>query len=133
MKKKWIAHLIVQLLLLILACGTAGFTALVALGVVGGTSLGVAPQQAFGLVGGLICPAPERLEYTDIRRSYHRPGESEPRVECVSPDGKRRDVTGQAIATVLGVSAVVSFLLVFMVIYLPLGLLGLFVVSKIKK
>ena len=70
-----------------------------------------------------------RLEY----RSYNRPGESEPHVKCVSPDRKRPNVTGQAIATVMGLTAALSFLLILALMYLPLGALALVGVAIIMR
>ena len=103
-------HLLVQAVILFFAVSVAGFAALVIMGAAGGVAVGVAPEQTFGMFEQYICPAPEKLAYESIRRSYHRPGESEPHVYCVSTDGKERDVTGEAILITLGLFAGGAFL-----------------------
>ncbi len=95
----------------VIALMTAGIAA----GLFGGLSMALAPQKTFGLVSGLVCPEGTRLEYFQVKRGYHQPGESEPHVTCVGEDGARKDVTLKAIGTVLGG----IFILVFMLVFIP--------------
>ena len=104
---------------LVLAAGIAGFIALILFGMIGGVAMGVAPQATFGLAAPLLCPAGSAMEYHSVVRSYHRPGESEPHLECVATNGERNDVLGNAIVLVLaGV-----FVAVFLTVLLPLAVL----------
>jgi hypothetical protein len=105
--------------LLALAACIAGFLALVLFGAVGGVAMAAAPQTTFGLTAPLLCTDGGTLEYHEVKRSYHRPGESEPHLECVQPDGKREDVIGKALVVVLaGVWSII-----FLVAFLPLALI----------
>ena len=112
-------HLLVQLGVLIAIGAMAGFFALLAMGGIGGTAMGVAPEYSFGRVKGIVCPE-GTLEYFSVERSYHQPGESEPHLECVDQDGSREDVLIPAILSVL----VGTFLVVFLIIFLPGFILG---------
>lgn len=113
--------LLIQLLALAAVCGAATFLALVSFGALGGVSMAVAPRPVFQLVEGVVCPAGSSIDYYEQRYSYHRPGESEPHVECVAPDGSRTDVTFKAIGAVLAG----SFLVCFLPVALPGALLAL--------
>jgi hypothetical protein len=113
--------LLIQLIGFLVVCGCAGFFALIGFGIIGGVSMGVMPNPTFKLVEGVICPEGSTLEYYEKTYSYHEPGEVEPHVECVAPNGERSDVTLPAIGIVLGG----SFLLCLLPICVPGGLLVL--------
>lgn len=113
--------LLVQLLGLLVVCGCAGFFSLTTFGALGGVSMGVSPEPTFKLVEGVVCPEGSTVEYYEKHYSYHEPGEAEPHVECISTNGDRSDVTLPAIGVVLGG----SFLLCFLPICIPGGLLAL--------
>jgi len=117
-------HLLAQIVAITLACSVGGFIALVSFGAIGGTAIGVAPQFAFGLVEGYVCPEESRLAISSIRRSYHRPGEAEPVVECVAPDGTRQDVVGQSIVAVLALAFLIVFVPTIVVIGVPLAVIA---------
>ncbi len=87
--------------------------------------MGIAPAQTFALTQGIVCPSGE-LEYSSIRRSYHKPGESEPHIECVSPDGGHRDVFFPAVVTILGIAFLGVLIPVFVIGALVVGLLQRF-------
>lgn len=108
--KRFFAHLLVQLGVLVAVGAMAGFGALTAMGGIGGVAIGVAPEFAFGLVADFVCPE-GTLDYYAEQRSYHSPGESQPHVECVSDDGLKEDVLVQAIVAVLGATFLGSFLI----------------------
>ena len=115
MGKRFVGHLLVQLVVVAVVGVMAGLCALVMMGAIGGTAMGVAPEFSFGLVADLVCPE-GTLEYYSVQRSYHEPGESEPHVECVSEEGEREDVLLPAISAVLGL----TFAAVFVIAFLPM-------------
>ena len=111
-----------QLGAILLAGGLAGFASLILGGALGGVAMGVAPEPTFRLTEGLLCADDARLEYFSIRRSYHRPGESEPHVECVAADGTRQDVLLKAILVVLLIAFAAAFTSVFVILLIPFSL-----------
>jgi hypothetical protein len=117
--KRAVTHLLVQIGVLIVVGVLSGFIALISIGVIGGTAMGVIPEFTFGLVEDYVCPG-ARLEYSSVQRSYHQPGESEPIVECVDEQGGREEALLPAITAVL----VGTFLIVFLAIFLPGVILG---------
>jgi hypothetical protein len=123
-------HLIVQLVLALVVAGVAGFTALILSGALGGVAMGVAPEPTFGLVAGVICPQGSSLRFYSVTRSFHRPGESEPHLECVGPGDENKDVLLQGILAVLGLSFAATFVTVFVPIHVPLSLLAFFATNK---
>lgn len=92
--------------------------------------MGVAPEATFGLVEDVICADGTSLNYYEVKRSYHEPGESEPHVECVGEDGKSEDVLLRAVLVVLGLSFAGVFLVVFVPLFIPLGFIGLVLTRK---
>jgi hypothetical protein len=76
-------------------------------------------------LGSYICPEGTEVNYYSVRYSYHEPGESEPHVECVRPDGSVQDVTMRALATTVGGSFVGGFLICCIPISLGALLLAL--------
>lgn len=126
MGKRFVAHLLVQVLVAVVAGATTGFSALVLTGGIGGVAMGVAPELSFGLVAGVVCPAGS-LEYTAVQRSYHQPGESEPHLECVGQDGETEDVLLPAILAVLGLTFAAASVVTFLPVWVPLALVGWFV------
>jgi len=66
--------------------------------------MGVAPRQTSAVAAPLLCRDGSQLATSEVRRSYHRPGESEPHLECIASDGTRRDVLFPAIGAVLGLA-----------------------------
>lgn len=126
MGKRFAGHLLVQVLVVVVAGATTGFTALALAGGIGGVAMGVAPEFSFGLVAGVVCPA-GRLEYTAVQRSYHQPGESEPHLECVGQDGGREGVLLPAILAVLGLTFAAASVVTFLPVWAPLALVGWFV------
>ncbi len=123
MNKEGAARLSIQLGALSAAAMAAGLTALILMGAIGGVALGVAPEFTLGLAAPLICPQGTTLDYYAVQRSYHRPGESEPHVECVSADGTRQDALLKAIAVVLGLTFLIAFVPIFLAMAIP-GLFG---------
>jgi hypothetical protein len=119
--------LVAELLALLLACGLAVFPALTLGGALGGVAMGVAPEPAFGLTEGVLCEEDARLEYFSVRRSYHRPGESEPHLECVAPDGTRQDVLPEAILVIVSGAIVAVFAGSFVILAIPFSLAAWFV------
>jgi hypothetical protein len=111
-------------------CPTAVFTALILLGGIGGTALGVAPDFSFGVVRNLICPNGE-LQYEELRRSYHTPGEREPNLVCISDDGLEKDVILQGVLTVLGATFILVFAISLIILFVPLSIIALVVTGKI--
>jgi hypothetical protein len=95
----------------------AGIVAVVAAAILGGPTLGLAPQFSVDLVAPLICPGGGRLQYMAFHQSYQRPGESTPHVECWASDGTHRDDTVQAIFTFFGAVAAVVFVPVFLITF----------------
>src|ERR1700687_4884989 len=87
----------------------AGIVAVVAAAILGGPTLGLAPQFSVGLVAPLICPSGGRVQYTALHQSYQRPGQSTPPVECWAADGTHHDITIQSIFTFFGAVAAVVF------------------------
>jgi len=130
MIKRFLIHLIVQLGVLIAVGGMAGFTAIILMGGIGGTAMGVAPEFTFGMVKNIVCPE-GTLEYYSQKRSYHEPGESEPHVECVSDDGVQEDVLLPAILGVLGATFLVAFGVVFLLVFIPLAIVAFIVTRKV--
>lgn len=103
----------IQVIVIIIVGSIAGCTALTAMGAVGGVGIGVAPEFSFGLVKGVVCPE-GTLEYYSVQRSYHRPGESEPHLECVNTAGDKADVLLQGIVALLGLTFVATFAIIFL-------------------
>jgi hypothetical protein len=130
MIKRISIHLLVQLGVLLFVGIIAGFTALISFGAIGGVAMGVAPESTFGLVAGVVCPEGTSLKYFDVKRSYHRPGESEPHVECVGENGGIEDALLEAILVVLGLTFAGVFLVVFVPLFIPLGITGLVLTRK---
>lgn len=130
MIKRFSIHLIVQLGVLIAVGAMAGFTAIILMGGIGGTAMGIAPEFIFGMVGDIVCPE-GTLEYYSQQRSYHEPGESEPHVECVSDNGVHEDVLIPAIFGVLGVTFLAAFSVVFLPVFIPLAIVAFIVTSKL--
>jgi hypothetical protein len=126
-------HLLALLVALFGACGIAGFAALTLGGAVGGVVIGVAPERVLTLAEGLICPEGTSLEFSSVRRSYHRPGESEPHVECVGQDGSRQDALAKAILVVIVGAFATVFLAAFVAAAIPLSLAAFFVARAIAK
>lgn len=104
---------------LIGACGLSAFIALISFGVVAGLSVALAPEASFKLVAPLACPN-GTLDYQEYQASYNRPGESQFKVDCVSADGTRNDITWQT----LGYVTALSYLACFVPLCIPLGLVG---------
>lgn len=129
MVKRLSIHLLVQLALVLVIGGMAGFCALIAMGGIGGTAMGVAPQFAFGLVAPVVCPEGTLDVYAE-QKSYHQPGESEPHVECVRTDGSRKDVLIPAIGAVLGLTLGIAFLVFFVPVFVPLAVLAWILTRK---
>jgi hypothetical protein len=119
-------YLLAQVVALSIACSAAVFVGVPSAGFLGGTAIGAAPEFAFGSVERFICPD-GTLEFTSIRRSYHRPGEFEPHLACVGADGDRVDVLFRGILSVLGVAFLVAFVPVLLFVGTPLALLAHFV------
>lgn len=128
---KVVSHLIVQLALVAVVAAAAALMALILAGALGGVAIGVAPQATFGLVKGVLCLPGTELRYSSVQRSYHQPGESEPQLECVWPDGRSQDVLLRGIVAVLGLAFLSSFAAVFVPVFVPLSLLGFIVTHKI--
>ena len=101
-------------------------------GALGGVAMGVAPERTFRLTEGLLCADDARLEYFSIRRSYHRPGEGEPHVECVAVDGTRQDVLLKAILVVLLMAFTAVFVSAFLALLIPFSLAAYFAGRDIK-
>lgn len=116
-----------------LACLAAGFIALISSGAIGGSAMGLAPQVTFDLVGPVLCQPGETLEFSSIRRSYHQPGESEPHLECVDDAGLRRDVLVGGILSVLGAVFLVTWLVAFLLIAIPLVIVALLLLRWFKR
>jgi hypothetical protein len=131
-KKRLILHFIVQVVLFMIICSTAVFNALILMGGIGGTALSVVPEFSFGVVGNLICPDGE-LEYYEIRRSYHTPGEREPNLVCTSEDGLEKDVILQGILAVLGATFILVFAITFIPIFFPLSITALVITQKFTR
>ncbi|OGO09969.1 MAG: hypothetical protein A2Y93_10355 [Chloroflexi bacterium RBG_13_68_17] len=66
--------------------------------------MGVAPRQTSAVAAPLLCRDGSQLATSEVRRSYHRPGESEPHLECIASDGTRRNGLLPAIGAVLGLA-----------------------------
>jgi ABC-type antimicrobial peptide transport system permease subunit len=126
-------HLLVQLGVIVLVGAIAGFVALILFGAIGGVAIGVAPDTTFGLVERFVCSEGSSLNYYDIQRSYHEPGESEPHVECVGENEESEDVLLEAILVVMGLSFAGVFLAVFVPGAIPLAVIGLFLTEKIMR
>jgi len=124
MGRRFRFHLLAQVLAWTIACSMAGIVGLIGSGAIGGIAMGVAPEFAFGLVEGYVCPEGSSLSYTSVRRSYHRPGESEPVIECVAPDGTRQDVVGRSILAVLALSLLAVFVPSLLIIGVPLAIVA---------
>lgn len=130
MGKRLVSHLLVQLVVVAVVGATAGLCALVSMGGIGGTAMGVAPEFSFGLVADMVCPE-GTLEYYSVQRSYHEPGESEPHVECVGEDGEREDVLFPAVLAVLGLTFAGGFVIAFLPAWVVLALVGWFVTRRV--
>ncbi len=132
MGKRFIIHLGVQLLIVIVVAVFTGFGALILAGGIGGVAMAVAPGFTFGLVADAVCPE-GTLEYYSVQRGYHEPGESEPHVECVSEDGQRENVLLPAIAAVMGLTFAAVFVVIFLLVWIPLALVGWLVTREVMK
>ena len=132
MVKRLSIHLVVQIGVLVVIGAMAGFCALISMGGIGGTAMGVAPEFSFGLVEAIVCPEGTLDVYSE-QQSYHRPGESEPHVECVSADGSREDVLIPAILAVLGSTFAIAFVVFFVPVFLPLAVLAWILTRKTIK
>jgi len=133
MVKKHSIHLLVQVGVLLIIGAFAGFTALTLFGAIGGVAMGVAPEPTFGLVEDIVCPEGFNINYYEVKRSYHEPGESEPHVECIKEDGQSEDVLLKAILIVLGLTFIGVFLIVFIPIFFPVAIIGYFITRKVIK
>ncbi len=122
MKGRFSNTLIFQILALVVVGSAAGFLAIVLFGAIGGVAVAVTPEFSFGLVKDVICPDGE-LEYYAVQRSYHEPGESEPHLECVENNEVHTNVLLPGIGSVLGL----SFLAVFLLVFCPGALIALIV------
>lgn len=116
------------ILALALAAASA-FLALISGGAVGGVAMGVAPEPTFGLVQPLICSGGE-LNFYSVKRSFHEPGEAEPHLECLSPEGESRDVLLAGIAAVLGGSFLAIFAGTFLTLFVPVALVAAFLLRR---
>ncbi len=132
MNKRFLSHLLVQLLVVVFVGAITGFNALILMGGVGGVAMGVAPEFSFGLVADVVCPE-GTLEYYSIQRSYHEPGESEPHVECVSEEGESEDVLLLAVLAVLGLTFAAAFVITFPLMWLPLAVVAWIVTRRVMK
>lgn len=130
MGRRFVNHLLVQLILVVVVAATAGLGAFTLMGAVGGTAMGVAPEFSFGLVEDIVCPE-GTLEYYSVQRGYHEPGESEPHVECVSLEGEREDVLLPAIGAVLGMTFTAAFVVGFLLLWIPLAVVGWLVTRRV--
>ena len=92
--------------------------------------MGIAPISTFGLVEGFVCPEGTALIYSEVKRSYHDPGESEPQILCVDPDGKGLDVLLDAILTVLGMVFIGVWLASFVPLFIPFAVIGFILTRK---
>ena len=102
-----------------LACGLSAFIALVSFGAVEGVVVAFNPEASFKFVAPLACPN-GTLDYQQYHASYNQPGENQFKVDCVSTDGTRKDITLQA----LGYVTALSYLACFVPLCIPLGLIG---------
>lgn len=127
MKNPRTTKILIQVGILVFTGLSAVFIALVSFGAIGGVAMGVAPEYTFGLVGGLVCPEGTEINYFSIKKSYHEPGEVEPHLECVGEDGAAQDVLLKAIGLVLGICFAGVFVVAFVVMEVPLGIVGWFV------
>lgn len=128
---KLAGHLLTQLVMVSLAGSLAIFPALILAGAVGGVALGVAPETGFAAVSGLLCGEGEELVYSSVVRSYHEPGEREPRLVCVSSDGTaERDVLLSGILAVLGLIFLLICGVLFGLMNVPLAVLGGVIVQR---
>jgi hypothetical protein len=128
MRRPWVVHLSVQILMLLAACMCAGSLALPLAGMIGGLSAVAAPDELFDLVEPMVCPDGSQLEYELNQRSYNQPGEYDLDLFCVSPDGGRQNAVAEGLLGMLGLSFVVAFLPVLLVTYLILGVAAFFIV-----
>lgn len=126
-----VSHVIVQLALAAVVAGAAALMALILAGTVGGVAIGVAPEATFGLVEGVLCLPGTELRFSSVQRSYHQPGESEPHLECVGPDGQADDVLLRGISAVLGLAFAACFALIFVPVFIPLSIVGAIVTHKV--
>ncbi|MEX2029536.1 MAG: hypothetical protein WD906_00980 [Anaerolineales bacterium] len=129
-RRNAVAYLLAEVVALSIACSAAAFVALPSAGALGGITIGVDPRFAFGIVERSVCPDGS-LEFTSIRRSYHRPGEAEMHLDCVASDGSRSNVLLQGVLLVLGVAFLAIFVPVFVIFGLPLGLIAYLVTRAI--
>lgn len=130
MLKRYSIHLIVQFVMLIVAATIVFIPAITIMGGIGGTAIGVAPEFTFRLVNGIVCPE-GTLEYYSVQRSYHEPGESEPHVECIRPDGHRENVLIPAIFSVLGFTFLTAFSGFLLITFIPLSAVAFILTRKI--
>ena len=122
-RRPLLIYLLAQVVALSIACSAAAFVGVPMAGALGGGAIGAAPEFAFGAVKGFTCPDGIQ-EFTAVRRSYHRPGEFEPHLECVGADGGRVDVLFRAILSVLGLAFLVAFVPVLLLVGIPLAVLA---------
>ena len=122
MKKRLGGVVIGQIIGLIIVCIASSFIALVSFGAIGGVTMASAPEQTFQYVTPFTCPDGV-MEYQQYQASYNRPGEYSVVIECVAPDGSRKDITGASI-----VYALAGFYLAcFLPLCIPGGLVAIIV------
>lgn len=122
MRRPWLIHLGVQLLMLLTACFCAVNLALPMAGLIGGVSTVAAPGPFFDLFEPLVCPDGYRLEHELNRYSYNQPGEYEVDLYCVSPDGNRQNASAGGFLGMLGATFAVVFLPLLILTFLVLGI-----------
>ena len=120
--KRLLAHLKAQLRLALGVGIFAAIAAAICMGAIGGPAMAIKPKKMLGYVSEKVCPG-GRLEYYEVKRSYHRPGESEPHVVCVSKNGTKTDITLKALGAVFWMVFKISFLAVFLPVFIPLSAL----------
>lgn len=132
MNRGLLGHIAIQLLVAGIAAIIALVAAIFLSGAVGGMAVGVAPEFSFGLVSNIVCPD-GMLVYSSIERSFHQPGESEPFVECVGPDGVSDDRFLPAISAVFGLAFGAVFLLTCLPTWAILAVIGWIIIRLINR
>jgi hypothetical protein len=121
------SKIVISVLIILVVITASAVTALIFMGAAGGSSFAVAPEFNLGLVEGLICPDGTRVEYEEIKRSFHLPGESQPHTTCINDLGEEvEDVTLKSIGAVLGM----YFLACFVPMVIGGSFLGIFIFSR---
>lgn len=133
MRRPFLIHVGVQLLMLLIACFCAINLALPMAGVIGGVSAVAAPEPFFDLFSPLVCPDGSRLEHELRQYSYNQPGEYELDLYCVSPDGSRQDALAEGLLSMLGATFAVVFLPLLILAFLILGIPAFFLVRWFLK